>query len=250
MDELSIKIATLNVEGDKHLSKILPFLQSQDFDVICLQEVLNKDVPIFKDELQMDGKYYPSVYFSSENRGGLTPGNLWGVLVLAKKDVSSFFSHTYIGNEKEIPVFEDSNFNKVNRVLAGVEYQVGENTFRILTTHFTWTPDGKTNDEQRNDYKKLSQYLDLYDEFVLCGDFNAPRGQEIWDALTEKYTDNIPQEIKTTMDQNLHKVKGLELVVDGMFSTPQYLIQDIQIIDGLSDHMAIRAKVFCADQDH
>jgi endonuclease/exonuclease/phosphatase family metal-dependent hydrolase len=243
MNDLSSKIASINIEGDKHLDRVIPFLQSQNFDVICLQEVLNKDVSLFKKELEMDAKYYPSVYFGSENRGGITPGNLWGILTLVKKDCSSFFSHTYVGSEKDIPHFDNDNFNRVNRILAGVEYKFGGDVFRILTTHFTWIPDGKTNDEQRNDYKKLLQYLDLYDEFVLCGDFNAPRGQEIWDSLAQKYTDNTPQEILTTMDQNLHKVKGLQLVVDGMFSTSQYVVKNVVVQDGLSDHMATYATV-------
>lgn len=243
MTKQSLSVLSLNIEGDKHLDKVLPFLRSQSFDIICLQEVLNKDVPDLKKTVQMDGAYYPSVYFGKENNGGLTPGNLWGLLTLTNTPNATFFSHTYVGDALSIPQFDNDDFNRVNRVLAGVEYPTENGVIRVLSTHFTWTPDGKTNEQQRTEFEGLKTYLDSYREFVLCGDFNAPRGQEIWETLTQEYTDNIPQNITTTMDQNLHKVKGLELVVDGMFSTDTYKVENVQVTDGLSDHMAVHAQV-------
>ncbi len=243
MDANSIKIVSLNIEGDKHLDRVLPFLQSQNFDVVCLHEVLNKDIPIIKNALGMDGKYYPSVYFGAENRGGITPDSMWGILTLTNNTKAQYFSHTYVGNERLVPIFDNDDFNTVNRVLAGIEYPLADTDIRIFTTHFTWTPDGKTTDEQRNDYESLSSFLNKYEDFVLCGDFNAPRGQEVWDSLAIQYTDNIPKHITTTVDQEIHKVKGLQLVVDGMFSTAQYSVEDTQVIDGLSDHMAVVAVV-------
>jgi hypothetical protein len=40
--------------------------------------------------------------------------------------------------------------------------------FRIGTTHFAWTPDGKADDIQRNDLKTLWECLGLLEDFVLA----------------------------------------------------------------------------------
>lgn len=89
----------------------------------------------------------------------------------------------------------------------------------------------------------LLKFLSEIPEFILCGDFNAPRGGIIFDTIASKYKDNIPSEINTTIDKNLHKAGDLKLVVDGLFTTPSYQITSIKIIDSLSDHCAILANI-------
>ena len=54
---------------------------------------------------------------------------------------------------------------------------------------------------------------------AFCGDMNVPRGNETFNRLAEKYKDNIPLEYKTSIDQNLHRVKGLQVMVDGLYYT-------------------------------
>ena len=94
------------------------------------------------------------------------------------------------------------------------------------------------------DLKVLFELLENIPEFILCGDFNAPRGTAIFDSIAEKYKDNIPQDISTTIDKNLHKAGDLQLVVDGLFTTPEYKVDSIKILDKLSDHCAILATIY------
>ncbi len=81
-------------------------------------------------------------------------------------------------------------------------------------------------------------------ELILCGDFNSPRGGGgIYDRLATQYRDHIPAHITTTIDGQLHRAGPLQFVVDGLFSSPEYLVNQVQVVGGLSDHMAIVAKL-------
>ena len=79
--------------------------------------------------------------------------------------------------------------------------------------------------------------------FVLTGDFNAPRGGEIFAELASRYKDNIPNHYQSSLDPDLHRVKNLKLMVDGLFSTPDYNLGEVRLINGVSDHLAVAAKV-------
>ena len=46
-----------------------------------------------------------------------------------------------------------------------------------------------------------------------------------FNRLAEKYKDNIPLEYKTSIDQNLHRVKGLQVMVDGLLLHPPIELQ-------------------------
>jgi hypothetical protein len=55
--------------------------------------------------------------------------------------------------------------------------------------------------------------------------------------------DNIPPEVTTTLDQEIHGVKGLQFVVDGMFSQPPYVVNNVRVVTGVSDHCALVGEV-------
>ena len=59
---------------------------------------------------------------------------------------------------------------------------------------------------------------------------------------SRKYKNNIPTKYKTSIDQNLRKVKGVRFMVDGLFVTPAYKASKARPQDDISDHMAISKK--------
>ena len=91
--------------------------------------------------------------------------------------------------------------------------------------------------------KRLLACLEPEEEFTLCGDFNAPRGGEIFTALAMRYQDNIPLEYASSIDGNLHRKGPLPYMVDGLFTTPSYIASDVSLQSGVSDHCAILATV-------
>jgi endonuclease/exonuclease/phosphatase family metal-dependent hydrolase len=89
-----------------------------------------------------------------------------------------------------------------------------------------------------------------FKEIVFCGDFNAPRGGEIFSAFADRYKDNIPEKYKTSLDSS-HKGYGKPwwetTMVDGIFSTPRYIVKNVIFHKGLSDHQAVTAEIFLTD---
>ncbi len=85
--------------------------------------------------------------------------------------------------------------------------------------------------------------LDAEEGFVLCGDFNAPRGGEIFSELAARYRDNIPAQYTTSIDASLHRAGDLQLMVDGIFTTPEYQASSVLLHSGVSDHYAVTADI-------
>jgi endonuclease/exonuclease/phosphatase family metal-dependent hydrolase len=239
----ALKIITLNIEGDNHLDKVIDFLQKEHPDVICLQEVLEKDINRLKINLDMDGIYVPFKYIDKPNNARLTPGNKWGALLLSNLKINSPFVEYYEGAQDFLPMHMEGEPNVCNRAILGVKIAKGDTVFQVITTHFTWSRDGETSSIQLSSLDNMLKLLNSKTDFILCGDFNAPRGKEIWGKLAHLYTDNVPSETTSTVDPNLHRVKNIMYVVDGMFSTKAYSVRDASVIEGVSDHKAIVATV-------
>lgn len=79
---------------------------------------------------------------------------------------------------------------------------------------------------------------------MLAGDFNAPRGGESFSAIAARYRDNIPPNYQTSIYAPLHRSgQDLELMVDGLFTTPGYRAENVELTSGMSDHYAIVADI-------
>jgi len=141
-------------------------------------------------------------------------------------------------------IFDEKKNGLADRVLLFTEIQVNGQVFKIFNTHFTWSGGREVNEAQRRDYVKMKEILESYDEVIFCGDLNTPRGFEIWDDLAKQYTDNIPQDIDTTIDKNLHKSgKDIRLVVDALFTSEHYVAKDVRVVANTSDHMAVVGEI-------
>ncbi len=138
---------------------------------------------------------------------------------------------------------DPATFNQKNQMLAFCEVEKEGTVFKIYNTHFTWTADGEPDDLQRNDMQSMLRILKAAGEFILCGDFNVPRGGELFGLLAEHYKDNVPPHYTTSIDGDLHRRGQLNRMVDGMFSTPGYVVSDFEMVSGVSDHRALVATV-------
>lgn len=244
-----IKLISLNIERDQHYETALPFLRREQADVVCLMEILDRDVLRFKRELGMDCLFAPTAV-ADRGRGteafakaGVRMGTaLFSRLPLAERRVLYYY-----GKAEHIPSVKDAvpsdRHESYNGILLVARAKSADVSFTVGTTHFTWTPDGSVSEGQRKDMQKLLALLAQFPDIVFCGDFNAPRGKEIWEMLAARYVDNIPPEYKTSIDQNLHAAAGIQYVVDGLFSTPHYQCSDTRLVCGVSDHCAIVSNI-------
>ena len=242
-----MKIISLNIEMFKHYDLVLPFLKKETADVVCLQELLETDFEKFQTELGMSGFYKPIEYIYADAYGG--PQNIrHGEAIFAKNLSDTKFVY-YVGSAENIAhsfeeYFADEKLRD-NRVLLSAKVTHDGKEYQVLNTHFTLTELGAATPKQLGDLDKLLEVTKEYPEFFLVGDFNAPRGNETFTRLAEKYTDNIPAHYTTSLDMNIHKRGYLKLqnMVDGLFTTPKYIASNVRLVDGVSDHMAIVADI-------
>ena len=240
-----IDFISINIEGDKHLSRITKLIRERPPDVACFQEVLEKDI---NDLAGADYDHYFSPMATGFNQAAgikVSKGilTMWKrSFALLKASAHVYFSYQDAHDNSEAP----RKPNERDRIFLVVELECAEHIYRIGNTHFIWTPDGSVSDEQRTALANLLPVLDSYNNesgILFSGDFNAPRGGEIFTALAERYQDNIPAHVTTTIDQELHRKKGIQLVVDGLFSSPEYAVSSVELVSGVSDHHAVIAKI-------
>ncbi len=235
----SIKIAQINIEGSKHLERVIPFLKEQKPDVVCLQELKGQDVARFETELDM------KCFFSPMHRGA---AGVNGNAILSRLPMGNQHAEQYGGNfEKELQEYVHGNrlagYHSSKFLLAIADIEKDGELFRVGTTHFPVTDHGEASDYQRKDMATMLELLAKEGEFVVTGDFNAPRGGEIFATLAEKYKDNVPLTITTSIDGSLHRAGQLPHMVDGVFSTPGYAVSNVVGHTGLSDHWGFTATI-------
>lgn len=251
---MSLKLVSINIERSMHLDLVGSFLAGSSADVVCVQELMEADAPVLA---QAMGNVQ-CIYEPMGRRTGEGDVGIMGIGIFSKTPVLSSDAVYYVGGRGQMLDSDSDNaatFNSFNRMVLHADVEQGGVQYRIATTHFTWTPDGKPNDEQRSDMDALKRSLDTLGEFVLCGDFNAPRGGEMFAELSKDYRDNIPPQYVWSLDLSIHRAgngslqeharqAGLEgFMVDGLFTTSRYEARDVALVGGVSDHMAVTADI-------
>lgn len=237
---MELTIVTLNIEGDKHLPEVTRFIQNTKPDVACLQEVFDDDDKQFTTNLKLKGKFLPTVYVDVPGKPGFQKRGVFGVAILSK--LPGIFGGSYYFRQREkLPLYHGRP-NAGHRVLL---WENIDNHLTVATTHFTWSKGGRATEKQRQELNKLITLLGEVKPDILCGDFNAPRGKEIWTKLSKQLVDNIPPQVTSTIDPRLHYTKGLNIVVDGFFTSHKSRVRvtSLKLVSGVSDHQAIVATI-------
>jgi len=241
-----MKIISLNIELNRHHDLVLPFLKKELPEVICLQEFLEEDFEMYKKELGMDGVYRLTNYINDkvhlESRGKKE-----GIAIFSKKiESSGYLFHVWDQEKTELPFDEyitATNLVKPRALLwVDVKDSKGD-VFKIITSHLTITHEGEATPFQLEMNKIFINQLKSFGEFIFCGDTNAPRGRAAFDTIAKEFKDNIPLKYKYSLDPVLHRVKGLDYMVDCLFTTRGYEAFNVELKGGISDHMAVVAEV-------
>ena len=244
---MGISLVSVNVERSKHLQLVLPFLDARKADIVCVQELHDRDIP------QFESVAGPLVSFAPMTRFGHDGKPLLGIGMFSRRPFGSVSVDYYRGSQGAVLEFDEDSpetkYETERAMCIFADIDAADGVFRVGTTHFTWTPDGRSNAQQWKDLSALTVILEGEREFVLAGDFNAPRGGDIFTELAKRYRDNIPSSYRTSIDVPRHRLretKANELsqnMVDGLFTTPAYSAHDVFLVDGVSDHMAIVAQL-------
>lgn len=238
-----IKIATLNMEGRLHTPRVIQFLGDENPDVACLQEVPSSLVSRLRETQNYHGRYASLVYVPSGILRHDMEGGNNGLLILSRERLESASDSSsrfyYRGTESHLPVANGIT-SVDNRLLLTGKVEWEGSDYTVATTHFTWTPDGEPNKEQWEDLPKLKAIFSRrVRECIFAADTNSPRGGKIWAEMAKIFTDNVPKDITSTLDPNLHRKGDLQLVIDGLFTTPEYRAFKVRAVEGVSDHKAL-----------
>lgn len=236
-----VKILSVNIEGDKHLKEVLTLLKREHADIVCLQEVFQQDYHQLRRDLHLSGTFVAIAQINTGGPPGFNRRGLFGIALLCKR--SARFGYTYYVKHRgqKVPAYNGKP-NAGHRALLYLRLTNPDLT--VATTHFTWSAKGRTTHMQRRELNSLFRVLERVRPTVLCGDFNAPRGGEIFDQLSTRFVDQIPKKITTTLDPTLHYSKGVDdVVVDGFFTDKNIRVDEIRLVHGVSDHQAIVATV-------
>jgi exonuclease III len=236
-----MKLISLNIEGARHRDRVNEFLEKENPDVICLQEVFVSDLHIFAKALRMYEVFAPMIC-AGRVEWEEAPFEVFGIGILSRTPTREVCTTYYQGSEE---IAQRSVYHGDPDSYSRCTLFVTVEGVVIGTTHFTWSPNGEANAIQKVHLAAMLKILENKKDFVLCGDFNAPRGGEIFATLAQRYKDNIPAYYTTSIDKYLHRAGDLQLVVDGIFSTPDYSIHDVILRDGVSDHQAVVCTIFC-----
>ena len=244
---MGIRLISINIEHSRHLDRVLPFLEHERVDVVCVHELMERDITALESLLGASCIFAP-VAKHVRNETGIMGCGIFSRLPVTAHDIKH-----YIEPKEPLPDFDETTtatkHASRNGPLIIADVEASDGRYRIATTHFTWTPHGDADDFQREDVSKLLDILRTLGSFVVCGDFNAPRGGEIFSQLAGQYTDNIPKEYATSIDVNLHRAgtarpeELADKMVDGLFTTPNYLASDVRLQFDVSDHAAIVATI-------
>lgn len=243
-----LKLISLNVERSKHLHRNIPFLQQERPDVLCLQEVFEDDQERFARELEMPYRIWLKDTLTDGEKNGSGKEGYSGPAIFSRTPFEDSGSEYYYFPEEGIGLESWGDAKSIRQTnaqgLVWARVHVDGDKYLIVNTHFTCTVGGVFDDDQKQDFQKLKRILDRLGAHALAGDLNSPRGRGSWEQFVEYYgQDNIPADVISTIDPELHRKKGLELVVDGVFAKPPYFIRDVRIVSGLSDHKAIVATI-------
>jgi len=242
-----ITIASVNMEGIRHIDTVIAFILKTKPVCLALQEAPASVI----DQLVRLGyfvSFAPMTYEAS-----VAPGDTLGV-ILATTVPATITTHYYQAKYGTPTPFDPQDQHTKAYPLVHTSFTIESAHYTIATTHLLDTFDGLTNANQETCVEKLLAYTKSLPPHVLIGDFNMPRGYNTnyERFLQAGYTDHIPTTYTSSLDRTLHR-KGNATnlnapifdiyMVDYVFGMTPYHVSDVSLTFGVSDHAAITATI-------
>lgn len=246
-----MKILQLNVWMGKVEGNLGRFLENNNFDVICLQEVMySEDCETHLSRLCFDASRIikvsgmPYYYFSPNWSSKIADGSFeLGNMILSKIPFTTEQSHFVNGEYITETILGMSPANNLNVQIVELE-----NGITVVNHHGFWRPSPVGDADTVKAFSKLAEIIKPYNKtpLVMCGDLNivheAPAMRNL-DFLRDLTFENS---IKTTLS-------GLKF--NGEVPCDHILINDkMEAIDFtvhpdlVSDHLALSAEVRVKDR--
>lgn len=238
---MPLSLFSLNIEADLHLKNITEYLKINQPDVVFLQEVYKIHAEEWGRQFGYHVSFAPHVDFNTYEHI-FKPLGEWGIATLSKVKPTKVQIDYY----SEKPVVIPHEFMKVlkhPRSLLVTELVDSGAKYVFANTHFTWAMPDVADVAQYPDYLRFQKLLDQLPSFILAGDLNASRDSLVYRELARRYHDQLPKNLESTLDPIHFRKPELKLVVDHLFTTADYVCEEVAIVTGLSDHCGIKANI-------
>lgn len=239
---MPFSFCSLNIEKRRHISKVIPFLKERGDTFVFLQELQEIDIETIKSELGMGCAFAPMENITARPVFG-EPTNRRGVGIFSKIPYSNVSIQYYAGFWDGAPEHTHASEEDTHCVLLSFDVELDGRVATLATTHFMWAANCLPNDAQGITVERIIVALQDKSRVILTGDFNTPRGYAPYSRLAEAFHDNVPAEVMTTIDPHLHRAGALQVVIDGVFSSKDINVSDVNIVSGVSDHCAIVGEI-------
>ncbi len=136
-----MKIITLNIERNLHLENVKKFIESENPDILCLQEVME---PAFHNLCGTEKMYGSFTPFAILREWGETCDNeMMGVAILTREPHTLLGTHYYQGSKEHPKEFmKDMEVTMTTRRCSRAVLAVEYNGTVVATTHFTYSLQG------------------------------------------------------------------------------------------------------------
>jgi endonuclease/exonuclease/phosphatase family metal-dependent hydrolase len=233
----------LNIERDRHLPLVREFIGREEPDVVFLEEVLVSDAHEWAEQFGLHLSFAPMTY--TPRTLGARAGELEveGVAILTRAAPERTVTEWYFGDEHSVPVHVEDDRDSVYQPLLGVAVPYQGTSLMLAVTHYMKSWNGAPDEYQRAHMESFLPALMRLSPDVLCGDFNIPRGTELYHVLREHLRDNVPLGYTNSLDPHLHRVPGLTFMIDYVWSSPRVEARNVTQVCGVSDHCAFVGEV-------
>lgn len=233
---MELKIVTLNCWLANRKKQMMEFLIDERPDVLLLQEFPKRIdenlLSEMEDSLGMKGEF--EAMWEIDNWGEL------GLAIFSKGDWKSVEREFYFKNKLTWSEFPKAGEWEFPGLLLAGELEFDKKTLWISTTHFVWSLYPQVTEEQKVAGKNLLKTIEKYDRLILGGDFNITRESEIYQMLISQFIDDMPDNVRTTLQPEVHRSRGLELAVDFMFHKGEMNKLEVKVpMVKASDHLPV-----------
>lgn len=242
-----MKLVQCNVEGMRHLETVEELLKKEDPDVVCLQEA-NENHRHILESLGHQVSFIPEMIENRDNEM-LPEGVMFGSKTPYTPECVYYFKPS---DELQLADMDKKRVTYRQGYICA-DVTIDNATYTIVTTHFTWTPQGEIPcQDQLEDMDTLLSLLKSKPAHILVGDMNFPRHHSpLYARLLERYTDEIPTEYKISLDKTFHRLGNdpekadlfTDFMVDYVFTQPPYTAHNVRLRFGVSDHAAVIAEI-------
>ncbi len=246
-----MRLLQLNTQLSWHDDKLEDFLSREQFDVLTLQEVSRRTLERFSNIF--DG------YF--ERNFCLQWEQYWVALLVRKglelfdKSFHQYFGGDWMTQNSHVWTEYSDYYSRGRFWVLSAKVQGDKGEIFIWTNYFPVAyPAHETNDDQREAMAQLLPLLEDFQNIAVTGDFNIARSNNKNDIVHPLYStlwvvlrDKIPPHVVNTLDPKLHRVQGLEVVCDYIWSRWNHRVSNVRLHEGLSDHQGISADICVED---